>query len=222
MRFCWQLVAVLAVTGAGVLEGGEALKSGPAVGDFLPGTFQPFNLNGKTGKNRYHCLVCEYGLNPTVMVFARERPEAKDAGLAGLLAKLDEAVDRFKDASLHAFVVFLSPEARTSVTDPQAEDSAKLVDEATAWEALLARLRPKAEKLKNVVVGVYPARGPEGYKIAKEADVALVLYRKHKVVATFAFAEGKLSETGVAEIMKAVDKLAGPTKKKAGSPTHKK
>jgi len=213
-------VLVCAITGA--LQAGESLKSGPPVGTILPGSFQPFNLNGKNGKNRYHCLVCEFELKPTVMVFARERPEGKEPALADLLQKLDEAVDRHQESYLRAFAVILSPDAHTSVTDPKTEAPAKLVDEAAAWEALLARMRPRAEKLKNVVLAVYPAEGPLGYKIAKDAAVTVVLYRRHKVVANYAFAEGKLNEAAVAEVMKAVDDMAKEARKRPALPVKKK
>src|SRR5689334_3150397 len=103
MRILCCVVAMLVCAPAG--EGG-GIKSGPPVGSFLPGSFQPFNLNGKIGKNRYHCLVCEFGLNPTVMVFAREHPEAKEGALADLLQKLDQAVETNQESYLHAFVVF--------------------------------------------------------------------------------------------------------------------
>jgi hypothetical protein len=219
MRTSCRIVAMLTVVVAGVVQAGESLKSGPQVGTFLPGSFHPFNLNGKIGKNRYHCLVCEYGLEPAVMVFVRERPDAKDPAVADLVQKLDEAVDRHKDAYLHAFVIFLSPDARTSVTDAKTEDPAKLVEEAAGWEALLARLRPRAEKLKNVVLGVYPAQGPEGYHLAADAEVTVVLYRRHKVVANYAFAEGKLNEAGVAQIMKSVNALARVLRKKPATKT---
>ena len=77
MRTSWRVMPVVVVACAALVQAGEALKSGPPVGQFLPGSFQPFNLNGKTAKNRYHCLVCEFGLRPTVMVFAREHPAAQ-------------------------------------------------------------------------------------------------------------------------------------------------
>jgi hypothetical protein len=223
MRTICQVLVVLATAaGAGFLHAGEALQSGPQAGSLLPSSFHPFNLNGKIGKNRYHCLVCEYGLKPVVMVFAREHPDAKEAALADLLQKLDDAVERHQESYLSAFVVILSPDARTSVTEPKTDDASKLVDEAAAWEALLARLRPRAEKLKSVTLGVYPAAGPEGYKLAKEADVTVVLYRRHKVIANYAFAEGKLTDEAVAEIMKRVDAMALESRKKTTGPARKK
>jgi hypothetical protein len=200
--------ALAVVVCAGVLQAGGGVRSGPQVGSFLPGSFQPFNLNGKIGKNRYHCLVCEYGLNPTVMVFAREHPEGKDTAVADLLQKLDEAVERNQESYMHVFVVFLSPDARTSVTYPKPEEPGKLVAQAAAWESLLARLRPRADKLKNVVVAVYPAEGPPDYKVAPDADVTVILYRGHKVLANYAYAQGQFNEAAVTEVMKAVDTMA--------------
>lgn len=45
--------AVLAVAGA---TAGEGLKSGPQVGDRLPGAFHPLNVTGSKAGNK-HCLV---------------------------------------------------------------------------------------------------------------------------------------------------------------------
>jgi hypothetical protein len=219
MRILSCVVAVL--FGAGALQAGGGMKSGPPVGAFLPGSFQPFNLNGKIGKNRYHCLVCEFGLNPTVMVLAREHPEAKDGALTDLLQKLDEAVERNQESYLHAFVVFLSPDARTSVTYPKPEEPGKLVAQAAAWESLLARLKPRADKLKNVVITVYPAEGPPGYEIAKDADVTVLLYKGHKVLANYAFAQGQFNEAAVTDVMQAVERMARDARKRSKISTKK-
>jgi hypothetical protein len=212
-------VVVALLLCAGALPAGGSVKSGPPVGSFLPGSFQPFNLNGKIGKNRYHCLVCEYGLNPTVLVFAREHPQAKETAVTDLLQKLDEAVERNQESYLHAFVVFLSPDARTSVTYPKPEEPGKLVAQAAAWESLLARLKPRADKLKNVVVTVYPAEGPPGYDVAKDADVTVILYKGHKVLGNYAFTPGQFNEAAVTELIKAVEGMARDARKQAKTPT---
>ena len=44
-------------------------NSGPQPGQEIPGPFQPFNATGKR-QGKFHCLVCEHGLDPTVMIFA--------------------------------------------------------------------------------------------------------------------------------------------------------
>ena len=111
----------------------EKLQSGPGVGEVLPGPFDAFNINGKRAKGRQHCLVCEFGLNPVVMVFAKEPAEGKDGPLMALLAKLDEAVSRYEeDYYFGSCAVFLSPDARNSANNATEQDTKKIVDEAIA------------------------------------------------------------------------------------------
>ena len=126
----------------------------------MPGPFDCLNINGKNGKDRQHCLVCEFGLGPVVMVFAKEPAEGKDGPISDLLQKLDGLVGKeLEKSAVNSVVVFLSPDARNSANQSKIEDPDQLVEEAKAREALIARLRPHAEKLKHVVVACYlPAR----------------------------------------------------------------
>ena len=201
---------------AGWVTAQEAgLVSGPKVGGVVPGPFDSFNINGKKGKGRQHCLVCEYGLLPVVLVFAREPAEGKDGPLTSLLAKLDEAVERHAEANyLNSFAVFLSPDARNSANNAEEQDPKKLVDEALAREGLAARLEPRAEKLKHVVISFFPAEGPKGYNINPKAEVTVLFYIRHKIMANFAFAEGKMTEEDVEKIVKTVDETFASAKKK--------
>ncbi len=72
-----------------------------------------------------------------------------------------------------------------------------------------------------MVVAVYPAEGPPGYQVAKDADVTVVLYQAHKVLANYAFAPGQFNESAVAEVMKAVDTMAREARKRSKSSTKK-
>jgi hypothetical protein len=203
---------------AGVLaaqEGGEKLQSGIKVGDVLPGPFDVFTINGKVAKGRQHCLVCDFGLDPVVMVFAREPEAGKDGALSALLGKLDEAVSRHADKyALASSVIFLSPDGQSSATNPAEQDTKKLVEEARARDALVKRLEERADKLKNVVVAFMPAEGPKDYHINPKAEVTVLFYIKHKVLANFAFAEGAMTPADVDAILKAVDESL--TKKQSG------
>ena len=117
----------------------ESFSSGPKKGAVLPGPFVCYNLNGKIGKGRQHCLVCEYGLNPVAMIFVRENPKDKDGPLAKLLTKLDEIVEREKEKSyFSSFAVYLSPHAKNSA-NTKTEDPDELVKEAKARDNLLRR-----------------------------------------------------------------------------------
>jgi hypothetical protein len=210
IRFCGAIIFLLAIT---AVQAGDAVKSGPQPGEILPGSFAPFNINGEH-KNKYHCLVCKYEVNPVVMVFAREPAEGKDQALTELLKKLDEAVGRHQKAYFGSFVVFLSPDAKSSATDSKAQDSGKLVQEAKAREDLIARLQARAEKLKNVVVCCFPAEGPKDYKINEKAEVTVIFYNLFEVLANFAHKEGQLQTKDVEAILKKVDDTLDKAKKK--------
>src|SRR2546422_10631179 len=93
------------------LRAGEEFKSGLGPGRLIGGPFQPYNLNGKRGKERFHCLVCEFSLEPVVAIFVREGPEPNPEVLQELLKKTDDAVERHQEAQLHSFAIFLSPDA---------------------------------------------------------------------------------------------------------------
>jgi len=188
----------------------EDFKSGPQVGEVIPGSFAPLNVNGKR-KDRYHCLVCDYGLEPVVLVFAREPAEGKDETLTGLIKQLDDAVERHQDRFLHSFVVFLSPDAPGAPAAASDDTADRLVKEATARVELNGRLQSRAEKLKNLVLGYFPAEGPKGYKISDKAEVTVLFYTGFTVEANFAFKTGELQSEDVKTILKKVeDKLGRP------------
>ncbi|MBI3408373.1 MAG: hypothetical protein HY040_08450 [Planctomycetes bacterium] len=188
-------------------DDGDKIASGLGVGKILPGSFDSLIINGKY-KGRQHCLVCEHGLNPAVAVFAREPGEGKDGPLNALLSKLDEVVERHPDESLGAFAIILSPDAKSSANNPDETDAAKLVEEARARDELVKRHSARTEKLKSLVVGCLLPEGPKGYNINPKAEVTVLLYERHKVVANFAFAPGKMSDADVGRIVAAVEKMA--------------
>jgi len=200
-------VAVAIVVPASLLAQNETLKSGPQAGGPLPGAFAPLNLNGKIGAGRHHCLVCEFNLDPVLLVFVREPAEGKDMVLNEFIQQIEKAVDRHELSFLKSFVVFLSPSARSSVSDPDIEDPSKLVDQSTLRRAMLERLRPRAEAARNVNMCIFPAEGPKGYDLSPDAEVTVVFYKRHRVLANFAFAAEKMTPADVDMILRTVDKL---------------
>src|SRR2546426_1022374 len=87
LRFMLMVLALLMMWAArsGAFQAEAKLKSGPQQGQALPGPFHFLNVNGAHAGNP-HCLVCEYGLEPVVMVFTREVPD-KLKPLGDLLKK---------------------------------------------------------------------------------------------------------------------------------------
>ncbi len=74
---------------------------------------------------------------------------------------------------------------------------------------LVRKLETSAKDLKYVVIALGGAAGPENYKISKDADVTVLLYNHHKVVANFAFAKDRIKDKDVNAIMAVVHKMVG-------------
>lgn len=160
----------------------DAVKSGPQVGENArPKPFFPLNVNGPTAAKKA-CLVCRNGDNPVAMVFARE----VSTPLTTLIKKLDAATAQNKSAKMGSFAIFCS-------------DS----------EGLEKQLKGLAEQeqLKEFVLAIDNPAGPEPYKIAKDADVTVVLYNKSKVIGNYTFKKGELNDKAIDQIMADVPKI---------------
>ena len=156
--------------------------SGTAVGG-KPG---PYTFHVATGPERGQltCYICATEERPAVIVFARSMTEP----LAKLVKGLDKAKADHKE--FRAWATFLSND-QTSL-DP------KLVD----WG--------KKHAIRDVPLGVFEdVGGPPTYKLARDADVTVLLYVRHKVVSNFAFRSGELTEARVEGVLKELPKIVG-------------
>ncbi len=169
-------VAAIALLAGHVLaeKKAETIKSGPQAGEKLAGPFHPLNVNGKSAGEK-HCLYCENGNKPVAMIFAREVTPA----LTTLIKKIDAVNGQNKDR-MGSFVVFLG--------------------EKDGLETQLKKLAEEAG-LKYTILSIDNPAGPEGYKVAKEADVTVVLYSERTVKSNCAFAKGGLNEKAVESIV---------------------
>jgi hypothetical protein len=163
--------------------------SGPCVsGTAIGGKPGPYTFHVATGPQRGQltCYICETGERPAVIVFARSMSDP----LAKLVRGLDKGLADYKAKELRAWVTFLNND-QTSL-DP------KLVE----WS--------KKNAIREVPLGVLEdIAGPPTYKIAKDADVTVLLYVKQKVVSNFAFRAGELTDAKVDEVLKEVPKIVG-------------
>jgi len=122
------------------------------------------------------------------MIFARE----VSGPLTSLVKKIDAETVKNKDAKMGSFVVFLNDEE--------------------GFEKKLKDLSDK-EKLEKIALAIDSPRGPEGYEIAKDAEITVVLYQgsppysKGAVKANYAFKKGELSTKDVDKILKSVPKI---------------
>jgi len=186
MKYCFSAVALLTAGLLFVQTGGAGdkteLKSGPQVGEVArPKPFFPLNINGPT-PDKKECLVCRNGNNPVAMIFAREPSEQ----LTSLITKLDAETVKNADKKMGSFAVFCN--------DSEGLD-AKLKDLA------------KAKNLKAFTLAIDNPTGPAPYKIAKDADITVVLYNKSKVIANYTFKKGDLKAGDVEKIVAEVSKI---------------
>src|SRR5262245_57342853 len=116
------------------------------------------------------------------MVFAREISDP----LTSLVKKLDAAAAKNKDAHMGSFFVF-----------------------CTDQEGLEAKLKEfvDKEKIEKVVLTIDNPAEPSRYKIAKDADVTVVLYTGQKVKANHAYKKGELTAAEVDKILADLPKI---------------
>jgi hypothetical protein len=160
---------------SGELKAAEPLKSGLQVGENITAIFEPLNVNGEHA-GELHCLVCENGLSPVVMIFARKVSDP----LVKLIAKIDAATAQNRRQEMGSFVVFLS-------------DKNDLAGEL--------KQVAKKQSLKHTILCIDAPAGPDGFNVSPTAEVTVVLYREHNVKANRAFAAGELTDQAVEKIL---------------------
>jgi len=243
MRFviCLLTSTLVAALILGDVQGAQEFKSGPAVGRMISGPFLPTVVSGKRlsllrqsikkelegektpaekveeALKHYeafpHSPVSEFSLMPVAAVFVREGPEPNVPLTRKLLEKLDEAIERNRDSYLNGFAILVSPEAHSSTTRKE-EDPDALIKEAKARSTLVEKVKQLGKGLKDVVVGYTPPEKVEAWNLNPEPGTTVVLYANHRVLANYAFAEGKLTDEDIDGVIKGVDKLMKKQKRR--------
>lgn len=190
----------------------DKVESGPKKGAFLPRPFECMHINGpakptfveRKGGDGFHimkqrCLVCNFALSPAVLIFAAEPVEGKDEAFTKLLASLDDLAATFQERNFQVGVVILSPDARDSTNNAKETDADAIIKEAVKREELVKRLLKRTEKLKHVIVGIYPSDGPvvredppKGFKLNPKAEMTVLFYERMKIIENFAYGPGTL------------------------------
>jgi hypothetical protein len=116
------------------------------------------------------------------VVFAREISEP----VTSLVKKIDAATVKNSDARMASFAVFLSDQ-----------------------EGLDKKLKEFAdkEKIKKTALTIDNPAGPGPYKIAKDADVTVLLYVNKNVKANYAFRKGEMKEQDIGKIVDDLPKI---------------
>ena len=105
--------------------------------------------------------------------------------LASLVKQIDALVDDAGSKSFsskHAFVVLIT-------------------DDPDKAETQLAKLADKHD-IKNTPLTLFDGiSGPRGYKIAKDAEVTVMMWKGHKVAFNHAFGKGELDAKAVKKVV---------------------
>ena len=111
-----------------------------------------------------------------------------DGDLTSLVKQVNEQVGKYGDKKLSSFVVFLT------------DDSDELRPKVEKWA--------EKEKIDNVplTIAEIPA-GPPEYKIDKDAELTVMLWKNQKVVVNHAFKAGGLKKEQIAAIVKDIPKI---------------
>lgn len=160
-------------------ESGKSLKSGLNEGEYVPS----FYTRAVTGPlmNKSVCYVCRNGSRPVVMLLMRRiHPELKP-----LVKNIDRLVDANRANGLRSFGVLIH------------EDSIKATSavQTFAFNNKIALPLTIAGDTTTVAGN-------------KEAAVTVVLYRKRKVVETFAFRPGELEPRDVKHVLERIKRFA--------------
>lgn len=152
---------------------GLAVESGLPVGERVPA----FNVLDVTGPNKGKelCYRCKFGNSPVVTMFTRELSEP----IVATIVELDKTLGKNKE--LKGFVVYM-----TDDTESATKELEKLA---------------KDHKLKNVPLTIVDSKGPEGYKLAKDAGVTVLMWNESKVVVNQAFEPNSFCEACSAEVI---------------------
>lgn len=160
---------------------GASVRSGLQVGERITSIFEPLNVTGPYQGER-HCLVCENGVNPVVMIFARDI----NASLEKLLIEVDRATAKHQSQQMGSFLVLLGGK------DEQSQQLSELA---------------RRHQLKHLVLSVDELEGPPGFAVAPNAEFTAILYRDFEVKANYAFSDGGLPEKSIPAILADLPKI---------------
>jgi hypothetical protein len=171
-------VACVANTGLWAEEKSDCLKAGSDVA--------PFHVVDVTGPSAGEklCYRCKYGDRPVVSIFAREMND----DVANLTKQVDAVVGKNADKKMAAFVVLLS-------------------DQPEAQEAKLKSVQ-KSQDLKNTPLTTFDGvAGPPEYKIAKNADVTVMMWVDGKVKVNESLKKSELNKEKITTLVKETDQI---------------
>ena len=151
----------------------ECLEVGSTVG-----AFYVTDVTGPEAGKKL-CYRCKYGSRPVVTIFSRQM----DDQVASLVKQVDGVVGANQDKNMAAFVVLLSDKPE------EAAGSLKKAADTTG--------------IKHTPLTTFDGQtGPGEYKIAKDADVTVMMWVKGELKVNETYKQGKLDQETVTKLVK--------------------
>lgn len=151
----------------------ECLEVGSKVG-----AFYVTDVTGPEAGKKL-CYRCKYGNRPVVTIFSRNI----DDQVTSLVKEVDGVVGKNQDKSMAAFVVLLSDNPEKS-----AETLKAAADKAG---------------IKHTPLTTFDGQtGPDDYKIARDADITVMMWVKGELKVNETYKQGKLDQATVAKLVK--------------------
>jgi hypothetical protein len=202
-------------------------------GKFLVGPDGKPVPNPKNRTGKIHCLVCEYGLNPTVAVFVRADAKTlgADSGVGKLVKQVNALIAKHRADKLGAFVAFLrldfdgkpgtkivtvkTKQANGTELEEKVEvDQEYPDDEKRDVFAQNIRDFEAALPAPNVPFGLAPEKSKAitAWKVADTDEVTVIFYQRMRIVGQpWRFAKAAdLSDARIAEIVQVIETNIGP------------
>ena len=175
------LVLSIVASGLGTASAAD-LESGLLVGDY-PHPFFVMDVTGPAAGEKL-CYRCRYGAQPVVNIFARKL----DENVTKLIKEIDGVVAKNRDSRMAAFVVVLTE-------DPDEQET-------------VLKKTVQSGKIKHTPLTIFEnSSGPAKYRIAKEADVTVMMWVESDVKVNHALKHGELNDEAISRIVKDTAKI---------------
>jgi hypothetical protein len=204
------IIAFLWLMAAGALQAADEAKPLQA-GDTLPGPFQVYMATGPRA-GMFHCPVCEYDLNPAVLIFIRDVADV-DAKVLDFLKRVDAAIGAHAQARMGACAIIMNDGGYRKLleapigTEPKVPEI-ELTKAIGAKDDNVKRLRDLGKNFKFLTLGLGSAGGPEKYGINKDASITVLFYDQQVVVSNSSFKKADFNEMAGDKILKEIDAKA--------------
>jgi hypothetical protein len=176
--------------------------------------------------NTMHCLVCEYGLSPTVAVFVRsDLTDAKaTSGLSKLIKGTDALIPKYRGDKLSAFVMYLKLDGGPKLVTVKAPDgsdekveAAKEYPDDEKRDVYAKELSDFATALgaDNVPFGLAPTTSPSvtAFSIGEGTPVTVVIYNRLRMARRWELKLDELTDEKIGEILAATEEMVAGKKK---------